>query len=171
MHQGFGADCLVLSWEGLVRHLTFHTLISSEPQVSEFIGLALASISIDEPAGGGEWNPTYVSHLADGSAMLLEICHLLAAYGLPLNLTHKLLAVIGRGLRPSEKTPSTSQISHIPSPNTHILIIRCLIVLPELLLDAQLGETEMGTLMEGLNSPDDTIRRSVSEISSITEFS
>jgi hypothetical protein len=151
--------------------LSHYTLISSEPQVSEFASLALSSINIDEPAGGGEWIPTYVSYLADGSAMLLEICNLLAAYRLPSKLTPKLLAVISRGLRPSEKTPSTSQISHIPSPNTHVLIIRCLIVLPELLLDAQLGETEMGTLMEGLNSPDDTIRRSVSGISSITELS
>jgi len=94
--------------------------------------------------------------------MLLEICNLLTVYGLPSMLAPKLLAVISRGLRSSEKTPSSSQIPHIPRPNTHVLILRCLIALPGLLLDAQLGEAEMETLMEGLNSPDDTIRRSVS---------
>jgi len=94
--------------------------------------------------------------------MLLEICNLLAVYGLPSILALKLLAIISRGLRSSEKTASSSQIPHIPKPNTHVLILRCLNALPGLLLDAQLGEAEMGTLMEGLNSPDETIRRSVS---------
>jgi hypothetical protein len=107
----------------------------------------------------------YVSHPADELAMLLEICHLLAAYGLPSTLAPKLLAVIRHGLQPSRGTPSSSQISHIPRPNTHVLIIRCLNILPGLLSDAQLGEAEMGTLMEGLDSPDDTIRRSVSDTS------
>jgi len=102
--------------------------------------------------------------------MLLEICSLLAALGLSSNLALKLLAVISNGLRPSGKTPSTSQIAHIPRPNTHLLIIRCLNILPELLSDAQLGEAEMGTLMEGLNSPDDTIRRSVSDALMSIEF-
>lgn len=32
------------------------TLTGSGPQVSEFIGLALVSTNIAEPAGGGEWN-------------------------------------------------------------------------------------------------------------------
>jgi hypothetical protein len=113
----------------------------------------------------------YLSRPSNGLAMLLEICNLLAVYGLPSTLASKLLAVISRGLRPSGKTPSSSQIPHIPSPNTHILIIECLTVLPGLLSDAQLGEAEMGTLMEGLNSPDDTIRRSVSDLSISTELS
>jgi hypothetical protein len=106
----------------------------------------------------------YVSRPANGLAMLLEICNLLAVYGLPSTLASKLLAVISRGLRPPEQTTSSSQISHIPRPNTHVLIIRCLSVLPGVLSEAQLGDTEMGTLMEGLNSPDDTIRRSVSDV-------
>jgi hypothetical protein len=106
----------------------------------------------------------YVSRPADELAVLLEICNLLAVYGLTSTLASKLLAVISRGLRPPEQTTSSSQISHIPRPNTHVLIIRCLTVLPGLLSDAQLGEAEMGTMMEGLNSPDDTIRRSVSVI-------
>jgi hypothetical protein len=139
--------------------------------VSEFIGLALSSISIDEPAGCGEWTHTHVSYPADKLAMLLEICNLLAVYGLPSTLASKLLAVISRGLRPPEQTTSSSQISHIPRPNTHVLIIRCLTVLPGLLSDVQLGEAEMGTLMEGLNSPDDTIRRSVSDVYVSTELS
>jgi hypothetical protein len=139
--------------------------------MSEFINLALSSIRMDEPAGGGEWGHTHISNPADELAILLEICNLLAVYGLQSTLAPKLLAVISRGLRPSEKTPSSSQISHIPSPNTHVLIIRCLTVLPGLLSDAQLGEAEMGTLMEGLNSPDDTIRRSVSDVYVSTELS
>jgi len=103
--------------------------------------------------------------------MLLEICNLLAIYGLSSTLAPGLLAVISRGLRPPEQTTSSSQISQVPRPNTHVLIIRCLTLLPGLLSDAQLGEAEMGTLMEGLNSPDDTIRRSVSDLSISTELS
>ena len=103
--------------------------------------------------------------------MLLEICNLLAIYGLSSTLAPRLLAVISRGLRPPEQTTSSSQISQVPRPNTHVPIIRCLTLLPGLLSDAQLGEAEMGTLMEGLNSPDDTIRRSVSDLSISTELS
>jgi len=103
--------------------------------------------------------------------MLLGICNLLAVYELSSTLAPKLLAVISRGFRPPEQTTSSSRITHIPRPNTHVLIIRCLTVLPGLLSDAQLGEEEMDTLMQGLNSPDDTIRRSVSDLSISTELS
>jgi hypothetical protein len=107
----------------------------------------------------------YLSRPSNGLAMLLEICNLLAVYGLPSTLASKLLAVISRGLQPPEQTASSSHISHIPRHNTYVLIIRCLTLLPGLLSEAQLGEGEMSTLVEGLNSPDDTIRRSVSDIS------
>lgn len=104
------------------------------------------------------------SHLTNGLAVLLELCHLLAVFELPPNLASNLLAVISRGLRPRDSTPSTSQTHQVPKPNTHVLAIRCLNILPVEIWDGQLGEPEMGTLMEGLDSSDDTIRRSVSPL-------
>jgi hypothetical protein len=46
-------------------HWSDRTLTASGPQVSEFIGLALLSTNIDEPAGGGEWNSTCRALLMD----------------------------------------------------------------------------------------------------------
>jgi hypothetical protein len=46
-------------------HRSDGTLTASGPQVSEFIGLALLLINIDEPAGGGEWNSTCHALLMD----------------------------------------------------------------------------------------------------------
>lgn len=100
--------------------------------------------------------------LAQVSAILLEVCNLLAVHDVPSRVAISLLSIVSRGLRPSPDASSTSQASHIPNPNTHMLIIRCLKTVPVALWDGQLGEADMGTLMEGLNSPDDTIRRSVS---------
>jgi hypothetical protein len=99
--------------------------------------------------------------LADAIAVLLEICHLVATLRSPADIVSKrLVTVIGRGLLPPET--SSSEVPHTPRPNDHVLVIRCLHILPVLIWEGQLGEAEMRALMEGLNSPDDTIRRSVS---------
>ena len=98
--------------------------------------------------------------VADSLAVLLEICRLVATFRSPaIMLAKRLLAIIGRGLLPSETSSSTP---YIPKPNVHVLVLRCLHTLPVAIWDGHLGETEMEVLMEGLNSPDDTIRRSVS---------
>lgn len=57
--------------------------------------------------------------------------------------------------------PSSSSTSTAPPPNDHVLALRGLIALPKVTWDGFLAEEEMGVIMEGLNGPDDTIRRLV----------
>lgn len=103
-------------------------------------------------------NPAFL--VADSVAVLLEICQLVATLRSPATmLAKRLLAIVGRGLLPSETSSSTP---YIPKPNVHVLVLRCLHTLPVAIWDGHLGVTEMEILMEGLNSSDDTIRRSVS---------
>lgn len=98
--------------------------------------------------------------VADSLAILLEMCQLVATVRSPATmLVKRLLAIIGHGLLPSETSSSTP---YIPKPNVHVLVLRCLHTLPVAIWDGYLGMTEMEVLMEGLNSPDETIRRSVS---------
>ena len=52
-----------------------------------------------------------------------------------------------------------------PASNDHVLILRCLAVLPTGMWAESLSENEMGTIMEGLNHADATIRRLVSCLS------
>ncbi|ODO01938.1 hypothetical protein L198_02668 [Cryptococcus wingfieldii CBS 7118] len=60
--------------------------------------------------------------------------------------------------------PSPSSHGHLtpqtPSPNDHILALRCLMLLPRESWDGKLGEGEMGVIMEGVNSVDTSVRRS-----------
>lgn len=136
-------------------------LTASGDQISSFLLTALPLQNVDESAGGGK-SSDYLSNIANRSAVLLEICHLLAKHEPSSQVEACLLAQLSRGLRPSHTMQSTSHIPYTPKANTHVLVIRCLYILPVQIWDGQLGEAEMGTMMDGLNSPDDTVRRSVS---------
>lgn len=92
--------------------------------------------------------------------MLLEICSLLAA----IDSNEQVLDSICRHLSTiiSPASSSSSRLPSAPQPNSHALVLRCLDVLPVSMWSERLGELEMGIIMEGLNSTDDTIRRAVS---------
>jgi AP-4 complex subunit epsilon-1 len=101
-----------------------------------------------------------IPYVTDVSAVLLEACRLLSMFKQPLDLTPKhLIPVISAALRSPDT--STSLMPYTPRPNLHVLVIRCFYSLPLDIWDGKLGDQEMGVLMEGLNSSDDTIRRSV----------
>ena len=93
------------------------------------------------------------------AAFLLDTCNLLALLPTPATLGAQILCLrsVSHLLVPS----SSSSTSTSPSPNDHVLALRCLSALPKAMWDDQLGDTEMGVIMEGLNSPDDSVRRLV----------
>lgn len=71
---------------------------------------------------------------------------------------------VGSALRARRDVATASTTPYAPPPNQHVLVLRCLSILPVTMWDGQLGEEEMVIIMEGLNSPDDTIRRAVSRL-------
>lgn len=102
----------------------------------------------------------YFDREFDGlAAFLLEASALIAKMQ-PVSpeLSHITLHLISGLLLPT----SSSSTATAPIPNDHVSALRCLLTLPKESWDGQLGEAEMDVLMEGLNSPDDTIRRMVS---------
>nr|XP_019008999.1 uncharacterized protein I206_06687 [Kwoniella pini CBS 10737]OCF47780.1 hypothetical protein I206_06687 [Kwoniella pini CBS 10737] len=89
-------------------------------------------------------------------AFLLEICHL--ANILPALAAH-ILAQISQLLVPDDQIATSSASPSLPSPNDHVLAIRCLGILPTSMWDGRLEEMQMGVIMHGVNSVDDTIRK------------
>ena len=88
-------------------------------------------------------------------AFLLETCILLPKLGPPcLNTYPIIMSILSRILKPAS---SSSYPSSCP-PNSHVLVLRCLLALPHHLWDGQLCHADMKVIMEGLNSPDDTVR-------------
>jgi hypothetical protein len=95
----------------------------------------------------------------DRQGLLLDICRLVpAVLRADGELLHTVLRYLSVILSPTESS-STSPFG--PKPNLHILVLRCLDILPVSLWDGRLDDSAMGVIMEGLNSPDDTIRRAV----------
>ena len=93
-----------------------------------------------------------------GIAFHLDACKIVANNDMPPSSPQTaILQHVSTLLLPS----ASSSTSSFPPPNDHVLALRCLLVLSQHLWDGLLGEAEMGVIMEGLNSPDDTIRRLV----------
>lgn len=96
----------------------------------------------------------------DCSAILLELCYLVSGLPDPTAPTcASLLRVVISRISPNK--PSSSRLGYAPEPNTHVLVLKCLFVLPLEIWEGRLEEAEMAVIMGGLHSPDDTIRRSV----------
>lgn len=57
-----------------------------------------------------------------------------------------------------------SSTSSLPPPNDHIFVLRCLAKVPLDKWDKVFGPEEMGVIMRGLESGDDSVRKAVSEI-------
>ncbi|WWC58926.1 uncharacterized protein I303_101471 [Kwoniella dejecticola CBS 10117] len=89
-------------------------------------------------------------------AFLLEISHLAARLR---TIAPSILRHIAKILSPSEHTASSSTSPQLPSPNNRVLALRCLSTLPLDLWDGLLDEEEMGAIMQGVHSVDDTIRK------------
>lgn len=137
-------------------------LMISAPQVSQYLRRLLPNL---DPTRNGDAGTCLVGwrDRADISALLLEVCRLAPAV---LKADQELLHVIFRHFSAILSPPQTSSsVSHVgPKPNLHVLVLRCLDILPVTLWDGRLGDTEMGLIMEGLNSSDETIRRAVRSI-------
>lgn len=100
-------------------------------------------------------------HSTDYTAMMIEICRLVGyASDRDPPLISQVVGHLSTALRPFG--PSSSQANFAPPPNVHVAVLRCLLSMPHETWDGQLIESEMGVIMEGLNSPDNTIRRAVS---------
>ncbi|ORY23802.1 armadillo-type protein [Naematelia encephala] len=93
------------------------------------------------------------------AAFLLETCVLSKTIALPVQVNAVCLNLISLILLQSDITPSSSFAPLGPSPNQHVLAIRCLYALPREAWDGKLGEEEMRIIMQGLESPDDSVRR------------
>lgn len=92
-------------------------------------------------------------------AFLIEICCMVSTVDLPstgVQALNHLLSLL---------QPTNSSSSTLPPPNDHILVLRCLALLPLNTWDGKLGEEEMGSIMRGLESPDDSVRKAVSSVS------
>ncbi|WVQ68705.1 uncharacterized protein L199_006914 [Kwoniella botswanensis] len=89
-------------------------------------------------------------------AFLLEVCQY--AKHTP-QIYQSILRHISDLLLPDQAKKSSSTSSVLPTPNDHVLVLRCLIQLPTDVWDGVLGEREMGVIMEGVNSVDDNIRK------------
>lgn len=79
------------------------------------------------------------------------------------SLEESCLSVVSTLLHPPD-TPSSSSAptsTSIP-PNDHVLALRCISILPKRIWESELGEVEMGNIMEGVNHADPTIRKLVS---------
>jgi hypothetical protein len=147
------------SWRTMVRTCTFGVTDVSESQVLQLLDTVLPNLQIDESAGGGELQSDNTC-IANPAAVLLELCHLVTSLrDMSASSCSSLLRVIVSGL--SSNKPSSSRGAHVPDPNLHVLILRCLSIHPIEIWEGQLQEAEMAVIMDGLNSPDDTIRKSV----------
>ncbi|KAK8846534.1 hypothetical protein IAR55_005620 [Kwoniella newhampshirensis] len=90
-------------------------------------------------------------------AFLLDACRL---SDIIQSVSTLCIPLISRLLHPESTSPSSSTSPPtLPSPNHHILALKCLTLLPVTSWDGQLGESEMSVIMEGVNSADDTVRR------------
>ncbi|WWD21853.1 hypothetical protein CI109_106341 [Kwoniella shandongensis] len=90
-------------------------------------------------------------------AFLVEACHLSSYIEA---VSARCLPLISKLLHPEPTSPSSStSLPTLPSPNDHVLALRCLSSLPTTAWDGRLGEREMSVIMEGVNSADDTVRR------------
>nr|XP_019047754.1 hypothetical protein I302_04371 [Kwoniella bestiolae CBS 10118]OCF26684.1 hypothetical protein I302_04371 [Kwoniella bestiolae CBS 10118] len=109
----------------------------------------------------GQWVTEVLGQMTIGhrweGALLLELCQL--ATRVP-STSSSILPHISRLLLADQTAPSSSSSPPQPTANDHILALRCLAILPTTAWDGQLGEKEMGVIMEGVNSVDDTIRKS-----------
>lgn len=88
------------------------------------------------------------------TALLLEICAYASRHTLPSQVLERCADCVARLLA----SPAGSSSSHRIKPNDHVLALRCLVLLPLSAWEERFEETEMGVLMEGLNSADPTIR-------------
>lgn len=93
---------------------------------------------------------------ADTPAFLMEVCSLLSTCTLPRTARIILDSLV------SLLRPDTSSSTTLPPPNDHLLVLRCLASLPVSSWDGQLQDDEMGTVMRGLESGDEGVRRAVS---------
>lgn len=92
---------------------------------------------------------------------LLDVCGLVSQ--LSREAQQRLAGPLVARLEALLHPPSSSSKAHsLPPPNDHVLALRCLGVLPPRLWDTVLGHAGMRTIMEGLHSPDDTLRVAVS---------
>lgn len=94
---------------------------------------------------------------SDISAVLFEACQL--APDVLRDEPHLVLNLISTILSPPHS--SSARPNPGPKPNLHVLVLRCLDTLPISFWDGRLGDAEMGVIMEGINSLDDTVRRAV----------
>lgn len=93
-------------------------------------------------------------------ALLFDICNLVAVVtSLQSSLGGLILKQVSKLLAPVVSSSS----DHRPTPNDHVLALRCLSTLPPSAWDGALGQAEMKAVMDGINSYDDTIRLTVSD--------
>ncbi|RSH90039.1 hypothetical protein EHS25_001372 [Saitozyma podzolica] len=94
-------------------------------------------------------------------AYLLEACRLVAQHSTS-SLVDPCFHFVSRLLSPSAPTASSSSPAAsvlAPAPDDHVLALRCLEQLKDEAWGGRMGERQMSAVMQGLNSPDDTIRR------------
>ncbi|GFZ48929.1 hypothetical protein JCM24511_06678 [Saitozyma sp. JCM 24511] len=94
-------------------------------------------------------------------AYLLEACRLVAQHSTS-SLVDPCFHLVSRLLSPT--APASSSLSPTasvlaPAPDDHVLALRCLEQLKDEAWGGRMGERQMGAVMQGLNSPDNTIRR------------
>lgn len=127
--------------------------------MSEYLQRLVPNLDLYRNSDAGTYLDYYEDR-ADSPALLLEMCRLLpAVLKVDQDLLHIVLRHFSTILSPSQTSSSNSQPG--PKPNLHVLVLRCLHSLPVIFWDGRLGDVEMGVIMEGLNSPDETIRRAV----------
>ncbi|WVQ76389.1 hypothetical protein IAR50_006055 [Cryptococcus sp. DSM 104548] len=106
------------------------------------------------------WLSNVIQPISNGwqGAFLIESCRL--ASQLPKIAPACLHSATQLLYQPSSSSSSRRHATpQTPSPNDHILALRCLMLLPRESWDGKLGEEEMAVIMEGVNSVDDSVRR------------